>query len=105
MTDEEKARKLYKTKRIKQLIFNTFELDGNCSDLVVEIFKSAIRMGRKENSLKIKTLKKENEELKAQIKKMECCGNCKHLMKEHNENCVFINSLNTICCNKWELAE
>lgn len=61
--EEEKARKLYKTKKIKQLIFKTFELDGNCSDLIVEVFKSAIKMGRKENSLKIKNLTKENEEL------------------------------------------
>lgn len=50
-------------------------------------------------------LKTKVTELENQIEKMKCCGNCKHLMKEHNENCVFIKSLNTICCNKWELAE
>ncbi|MBQ0165488.1 MAG: hypothetical protein KBT02_00085 [Treponema sp.] len=50
MKDEEKARKLYKTKKIKNLIFDTFELDGNCSDLIVAVFKTAIRMGRKETT-------------------------------------------------------
>ena len=47
----------------------------------------------------------ENAELKAQIEKMKCCGNCKHLREKHNDNCIFIKSLSTIVCNKWELAE
>lgn len=41
-------------------------------------------------------------ELKAQIERMKCCGNCKHLKEKHDKNCTFINSLNTIACNKWE---
>lgn len=72
----------------------------------IEVVKQWLKNKKEFTPLEvIETLQKENEELKAQIKKMKCCGNCKHLMKEHNENCVFINSLNTICCNKWELAE
>lgn len=44
-------------------------------------------------------------ELNEQNEKMKCCGNCKHLREKHNDNCIFIKSLNTIVCNKWELAE
>lgn len=47
---------------------------------------------------KIKNLGIEIEELKAQIEKMECCGNCKH-----REDCVYENAWDL--CDKWELAE
>lgn len=42
-------------------------------------------------------LKIENEQLKAQIKKMMCCGNCKHNTFE-NPMC---NACFNLCC--WEL--
>lgn len=51
---------------------------------------------------KIKELEKENEQLKIQIEKMKCCGNCKHSgLDVAEEPCCSCNSKT----NKWELAE
>ena len=69
-----------------------------CKDFITPKDNEKLKNQNKELIQKI-------SELEVQIEKMKCCGNCKHLMKEHNENCVFINSLNTICCNKWELRQ
>lgn len=46
----------------------------------------------------INDLKKENEQLKAQIEKMKCCGNCEN--KKSKPTCFFCVKL-----KKWELAE
>lgn len=51
------------------------------------------------------------EKLKAQIKKMKCCGNCKHcyLWEDFyiNMNCSLPNTNIDLGnkCDKWELAE
>jgi hypothetical protein len=47
-------------------------------------------------------LEKENEQLKQQIKAMQCCGNCNHKMNLYgtcNKECECINYSN------WELLE
>lgn len=53
-----------------------------------------------------KQLEKENAELKAQIEKMRCCGNCKNNYSCHYES---IDELARIDCEKdlksWELKE
>ena len=49
-------------------------------------------------------LEKENEQLKAQIEKVKCCGNCKH---RNNYNFPTLEEPCKKCLNysKWELAE
>lgn len=53
----------------------------------------------------IEKLNIENEQLKAQIEKMKCCGNCKWL--EHENEYVYCK--HTYCAknlhSEWELAE
>ena len=52
-----------------------------------------------------KYYEKEVEELKAQIEKMKCCGNCKHYNycpMQTNKECQ---SSNNTLKYKWELAE
>lgn len=53
---------------------------------------------------RIRELKEENEQLKAQNKKMKCCGNCKHC--DSDNPCRFHRE-NRQCDNYgfWELAE
>ena len=46
----------------------------------------------------IKELTEENADLKAQIEKMKCCGNCKN--KKSKPTCFFCVKL-----SKWELTE
>lgn len=53
----------------------------------------------------LKIAERENEELKAQIQKMKCCGNCKHSSYSalfHQVVCI-----KALCrdFDKWELAE
>lgn len=54
---------------------------------------------------KIEQVKKENEQLKAQIEKMKCCGNCKWLERENE----YVYCKHTYCAknlhSKWELKE
>lgn len=45
----------------------------------------------------------ENEQLKAQIKKMKCCENCKHNYHDRYNNLQCI--CNCINFDNWELAE
>jgi hypothetical protein len=55
-----------------------------------------------EQSDKLDYYKKENNELKQQIEKMKCCGNCIHKMNLYgtcNKECECINYSN------WELLE
>lgn len=51
-----------------------------------------------------KEMQKENEQLKAQIEKMKCCGNC----KLRGAECVALEYQGILCGKtryKWELAE
>ena len=51
---------------------------------------------------------KEVEELKAQIEKMKCCGNCKHQKYDYESKyCEFDATREKECVNlsEWELAE
>lgn len=52
-------------------------------------------------------MQKENEQLKAQIEKMKCCGNCKYKKGGVVETCrkKKIYTLNKGCCEEWESAE
>jgi hypothetical protein len=66
----------------------------------IEIFndKSYIRFYHYEN------LREENEQLKAQIEKMKCCGNCsKKYSTCTREKQVRCRAYKT--CDEWELAE
>ena len=47
----------------------------------------------------IKELKKENEQLKAQIEKMKCCTNCV------NERDMCLPRSRKLYCSNWRLAE
>ena len=52
--------------------------------------------------------KEENEQLKAQIEKMKCCGNCKHRNAEEVvETCRKLKNYTLIkgFCSEWEFAE
>lgn len=62
--------------------------------------------------MKIKELEKENERLKAQNEKMECCGNCKnlkyyeHALDKYECNIYDVSDISGVCnCDEWELAE
>ena len=58
----------------------------------------------KMSSTIIEELKKKNEQLKAQIEKMKCCGNC----KLRGAECVALEYQGILCGktrDKWELAE
>lgn len=53
-------------------------------------------------------VKEENEQLKQQIEKMKCCGNCTHRnAKEVVETCKKKKTytLNKGFCDKWEFGE
>jgi hypothetical protein len=60
-------------------------------------------------------LQKENEELKQQIEKMKCCGNCKYSNQESVYSIVckvggvdksdYINVDDNQVCDKWEIKE
>lgn len=55
----------------------------------------------------VKKMQEENEQMKAQIEKMKCCGNCKYRKLEVIETCreKKTYTLNKGFCDKWELAE
>ena len=53
-------------------------------------------------------LEKENAELKSQIEKMKCCGNCKHYIYDCGERYCKYDATREKDCenrNQWELAE
>lgn len=53
-------------------------------------------------------MNEENEQLKAQIEKMKCCGNCNKLDKEYKRCELKLLSMNNCLCkdkDKWELEE
>ena len=53
-------------------------------------------------------LREKNEQLKKQIEKMKCCGNCKHRNGEEVvETCRKLKKYTLIkgFCSEWELAE
>ena len=60
-----------------------------------------------------KRIAEENAELKAQIEKMKCCGNCKNcVFKYDDEDLIFECDVNGTesythlkTCTNWELAE
>lgn len=62
----------------------------------VEMLRRAYIAGAKE-------LQKENEQLKAQIEKMKCCGNCKHKNERYQVNGICDSCF--VDDDKWELKE
>ncbi|MCQ2081625.1 MAG: hypothetical protein MJZ11_08195 [Lachnospiraceae bacterium] len=61
-------------------------------DEVKRAYLDGLSEGRKE-------LEKENAELKAQIEKMKCCRNCLKIIQ------CEMNVIDSVHCDKWELAE
>lgn len=56
---------------------------------------------------RVVSLEKENEELKAQIDKMENCWNCKFFKESKYQACIDYKKNNTKCCAfyKWEFKK
>lgn len=72
--------------------------------------KLYIKLGRKHIPLEetveyFENLEKENEQLKQQINKMKCCGNCKHYCINDEDDFDCCRSYNCTKFDKWELAE
>lgn len=72
-----------------------------------------LQCGKKNYEKDISKLKKENAELKEQIDKIKCCGNCIHSYKEKYDGLCcdlfdgekYVPSIEKRDCDKWELSE
>lgn len=58
--------------------------------------------GLEEENQELKFL---NEQLRQQIEKMKCCGNCKHYCINDEDEFDCCRSYNCTKFDKWELAE
>lgn len=94
-------------KENEQLKCDLYNTDANLQHITIELEKENAEL-KKDKEWLDNTNNEQTEvilELQEQIEKMKNCSNCKHLREKHNENCIFIKSLNTIVCNKWEFEE
>lgn len=91
------------------------ELQINCNHLN-NAYSNGFNDGKKEKRVEIETklyndfielskkcatIKKENKALKAQIKKLKCCENCKHHKIDY-ERRLSCNIAQYKTCDKWE---
>ena len=82
----------------------------NCKCNIIQDIKSRVtQFGGAENNTmnSLKELiiaQKEITELKAQIEKMKCCGNCKHRYLDVT-GCFMCGSQGCLDCSKWEMKE
>lgn len=53
----------------------------------------------------IQSLTKENAELKAQIEKMKCCGNCKYQGEDYFGNSCCSKDKSAWDCDSWDIKE
>ena len=100
--EELKRQVSYIEDNLRVVIKDIEDLRDSVANRLKEFIKE--RPGTSLSLLANKEIKEENEQLKAQIEKMKCCGNC----KLRGAECVALEYQGILCGktrDKWELAE